>query len=210
MTAFWPVRASGTLCLPLLILTLLGAQQVAKQPPQTSEAAASKISGPYTHENLTIFLIHGKDELKGKTFLTLAEALQKKLAVVHETKQVNELSIENLSRTEEVFVLAGDIVKGGQQDRIIAFDLIVPPQSKLPLAAFCVEAGRWQQRHRGCSPVCQLDCQCDHEGAQASRPTTDGSGTGLGKCRPGADGHRWQLGQVGPVDGLGIQPPTFT
>src|SRR6185503_11779699 len=32
-------------------------------------------------------------------------------------------------------------------DRVLAYDLIVPVQSgKVRLAAFCVEAGRWQQR----------------------------------------------------------------
>jgi hypothetical protein len=57
------------------------------------------------------------------------------------------LSIENVSESDEVFVQAGDIVKGGQQDRTLAFDLIVPPKSgKVPLKSFCVEAGRWTRR----------------------------------------------------------------
>jgi hypothetical protein len=56
------------------------------------------------------------------------------------------LAIENTS-DEEVFIQAGDIVKGGQQDRIIAVDVIVPPKSgKIPLESFCVEAGRWAKR----------------------------------------------------------------
>jgi hypothetical protein len=44
-------------------------------------------------------------------------------------------------------VQSGDIVKGGQQDRMIGVDLIVPPKSgRLPIAAFCVEHGRWSGR----------------------------------------------------------------
>lgn len=106
-----------------------------------------KISGPYTHENLTIFLIHGKDTISGKKFLTLQEAMQQKVVIVHETKDVNELAIENVSADEEVYVQSGDIVKGGQQDRVLAVDLIVPPRSgKIPIAAFCVERGRWSKR----------------------------------------------------------------
>ena len=106
-----------------------------------------KISGPYTHENLTIFLVHGKDTLTGKKFLTLQEAMAKKVVIVHETKDVNELAIENVSGDEEVYVQSGDIVKGGQQDRVLAVDLIVPPRSgRIPIAAFCVEQGRWRQR----------------------------------------------------------------
>jgi hypothetical protein len=105
-----------------------------------------RLTGPYTHDNLTIFLIHGDDQMKGRKLLTLDEALEQKKVVVHETKEVNKLAIENTS-DEEVFIQAGDIVKGGQQDRIIAIDVIVPPKSgKLPLESFCVEAGRWAAR----------------------------------------------------------------
>lgn len=114
---------------------------------QTKQTEDYKITGPYSHENLTIFLIHGKDTLTGKKFLTLQEAMQKKVVIVHETKDVNELAIENVSRDEEVYVQSGDIVKGGQQDRVLAVDLIVPPKSgRIPIAAFCVEQGRWRQR----------------------------------------------------------------
>jgi len=106
-----------------------------------------KISGPYAYENLTIYLVHGKDTINGKKFLTLQEALERKVVIVHETKDVNELAIENVSSDEEVYVQSGDIVKGGQQDRVLAVDLIVPPRSgKIPIAAFCVESGRWRQR----------------------------------------------------------------
>src|SRR5262249_10164393 len=90
---------------------------------------------------------HGVDQFKGKKFLTLQEAMQQKKIIVHETKKVNELSIENVSANKEIFVQSGDIVKGGQQDRTIAFDLVVPPRSGLlPVASFCVEAGRWHKR----------------------------------------------------------------
>lgn len=105
------------------------------------------ISGPYVHENLTIFLVHGPDEFDGKVFLPLQEAMERKFVIVNETSEVNELAIENVAQTEEVFVQAGDIVKGGQQDRVLAVDLILPARSgKVPIDAFCVESGRWQQR----------------------------------------------------------------
>lgn len=104
------------------------------------------VSGPYTHDNLTIFLIHGNDRINGKRFLTLQEALEQKKVIVYETKDVNELAIENRSG-EDVYVQSGDIVKGGQQDRMLAVDLIVPPKSgRIPIAAFCVESGRWSGR----------------------------------------------------------------
>ena len=111
-----------------------------------NQASDYQLSGPYTHKNLTIFLIHGKNLIQGKTPLTLQEALEQKKVIVYETQDVNELSIENVSG-EDVYVQSGDIVKGGQQDRMLGVDLIVPPKSgKIPIAAFCVEHGRWSQR----------------------------------------------------------------
>ena len=108
--------------------------------------AGYSISGPYTHKNLTVFLVHGKDLLPDKNFLTLQEALAQKKVRVYETKDVNELAIRNFSN-QDVYVQAGDIVRGGDQDRMISIDFIVPPRSgRMPIAAFCVESGRWSRR----------------------------------------------------------------
>ncbi len=114
------------------------------QKPQSQDEY--RLEGPFTKDNLTVFLIHGKDKIKGATFLTLQEALVQKKVIVRETRSVNELSIENIS-SEEVYVQSGDIVKGGQQDRMMAVDLILPPRSgKIGISAFCVENGRWSRR----------------------------------------------------------------
>ena len=114
------------------------------QSPQDA-ASGYRLSGPYTHGNLTVFLVHGKDQTT-KTFLTLQEALAQKKVKVYETKDVNELAIRNLSN-QDIYVQAGDIVRGGDQDRMISVDFIVPPRSgRMPIAAFCVESGRWNKR----------------------------------------------------------------
>lgn len=111
------------------------------------KASDYELSGPYTHNNLAIFLIHGSDTLPGKTYLTLQEALEQKKVVVHETGNVNQLAVESLSPTEEIYIHSGDIVKGGRQDRMLQYDLPLSPQSgQVPLASFCVERGRWSQR----------------------------------------------------------------
>lgn len=105
-----------------------------------------QITGPYTHENLSIFLIHRSRIQGSMPLLTLREALEQKKTVVYETGSVNELSIENLS-SERVYVQSGDIVKGGQQDRVLTTDFILPAHSgKIPIASFCVEQGRWSRR----------------------------------------------------------------
>jgi hypothetical protein len=130
------------LAAPLAIVSAWGGH--AGQKPQ--EKDEYRLEGPFTQGNLTVFLIHGKDKIKGQTFITLQEALVQRKVIVRETRSVNELSIENIS-SEEVFVQSGDIVKGGQQDRMLVVDLILPPRSgKIPIAAFCVENGRWSRR----------------------------------------------------------------
>ena len=54
------------------------------------------ISGPYTHENLTFFLLHGPDELDGSHYVPLREAMDEKHVIVYETGNVGELEAENL------------------------------------------------------------------------------------------------------------------
>jgi hypothetical protein len=57
--------------------------------------------------------------------------------------QVNKLYIQNISN-DTVYVMAGEVVKGGKQDRVLAQDMILPPKSeKIDISVFCVEHGRW-------------------------------------------------------------------
>jgi hypothetical protein len=127
---------------------LVTAQQAAPPGEAKPRGGDQQLTGPFIHDNLAIFLITGEDRLKGRKFLMLADALAQKKFVIYETQQVNQLQMENLSPTEEVLILSGDILKGGQQDRIAQFDQIVPPRSgKLALTVFCVEhtASRWRK-----------------------------------------------------------------
>ncbi len=104
------------------------------------------INTPKTEQNLTLFILTGKEKITGKSYKTLSEAMKTKKVTVRETGSVNELLIDNNS-SDYVFIHSGDIVKGGKQDRTISYDVIIPPKTKnVPLESFCVEQGRWQQR----------------------------------------------------------------
>lgn len=112
-----------------------------------AQSPAYRISTPYTHKNLTIFLIHGKNETSKTNIITLPEALERKIFKVYETSEVNELMVENISREFDVFIQSGDIVKGGKQDRVLGISIIIPARSgKVSIEAFCVESGRWEKR----------------------------------------------------------------
>jgi hypothetical protein len=106
-----------------------------------------RITGPAVHDNLAVYFVHG-ESAPGRAPLTLQEAMARDAVRVHETGDVNQLAIENLSE-EEIFVQSGDIVKGGKQDRVLMVSLVLPPRSgRVPIASFCVEQGRWAGRGR--------------------------------------------------------------
>ena len=57
--------------------------------------------------------------------------------------QVNTLVLVNNS-DKPLLLLAGEIVTGGKQDRVISKDRIVPPGADpIDLGVFCIEPGRW-------------------------------------------------------------------
>jgi hypothetical protein len=57
--------------------------------------------------------------------------------------QVNTLVLVNHSK-RPLLLLAGEIVTGGKQDRVIAKDRIVAPDADpIDLSVFCIEPGRW-------------------------------------------------------------------
>jgi hypothetical protein len=107
------------------------------------------VTGPFTHENLSIFLLRGSDSFDGSRFVPLDEALEQKCVIVHETGNVGQLEIENLSEALDLYVQAGDVVKGGRQDRTLGVDFVLPAKSgRVPVPSFCVESGRWHRRAR--------------------------------------------------------------
>ena len=108
------------------------------------------------HKNLAIYVVRGQTS-DGRRFITLDEGLAEKTVLVREKggragrdeASVNELEIENKS-DRWLFLQAGDVVRGGKQDRTIAVDVTLGPGSgPQPIDAFCVEHGRWAPRAGG-------------------------------------------------------------
>lgn len=131
------------LSLPMAFLFLVGAG-CSGAPADT---AGLSVSGPHGHGNLQVWLVHGPDRATTGELVPLHDALARGLVKVHETGTVEELAIENVDPAVRVFVQAGDIVRGGDQDRTIGADLVFEPASgRQPLPSFCVEQGRWSRR----------------------------------------------------------------
>lgn len=79
---------------------------------------------------------------KGTDYLTLAAGLESRQVVVAETGSVNVVQVRN-SSGRPLLLLAGEIILGGQQDRVIAQGVIVAPRETAMVAVYCVEHGRW-------------------------------------------------------------------
>jgi hypothetical protein len=66
-----------------------------------------------------------------------------------DSAEVNRLAIINNSG-KTLILIAGEIVLGGKQDRIVAHDCMVASTNKpVPIDVFCVEHGRWSPRSGG-------------------------------------------------------------
>ncbi len=119
------------------------------------------VLAPISRGNLTIFPVVSDRTHDTRTFLTLDEGVRSGEVVVSEAgsvrplirghqryipsdgAEVNRLVLVNNS-DRPLILLAGEIVTGGKQDRVVGKDRIVPPKSDpIDLAVFCVEPGRW-------------------------------------------------------------------
>src|SRR5262249_45624231 len=109
-----------------------------------------RISGPFGHENLAVFLLHSLSQDE-REFITLDQGLKEGSVKVTEKaqEQVAQLEIEN--RSDSPLVLQeGDRLEGGKQDRIIIASLVVPANSgKMPVPTNCIEEGRWVLGRKG-------------------------------------------------------------
>jgi ARG/rhodanese/phosphatase superfamily protein len=155
----------------LLGITTLGSLAFVSAAPGSSSTPASRPEGgwrlldPITYENISIFPVVSGSTQDTSPFLTLDEGLSSGEVLVSEQgaaglartrdarpvavpqyntgASVNQLVLINRSK-RPLLLLAGELVSGGKQDRIIAKDRIVAPGADpLPLDVFCVEHGRW-------------------------------------------------------------------
>ena len=108
------------------------------------------LSLPIVPYNLTASFILApvlQSQAADRDYAVLEEAIESQTARAFGTGKVNELLIERTGHVD-LFIQAGDILKGGRQDRVIGVDCIVPARSgEIPLPPYCVERSRRQRRH---------------------------------------------------------------
>jgi ARG and Rhodanese-Phosphatase-superfamily-associated Protein domain len=153
----------------MIVSGLLLASRYDAEAGQVAPSADYKVLAPIRHGNLTVFPVVASTSHDTGGFLTLDEGLRSGEVEVTESgivrgmirrrppqggvlnptypvrggAQVNKLVLINNSK-RPLLLLAGEIVTGGKQDRVIGKDRIVPVGSDpIDLDVFCVEPGRW-------------------------------------------------------------------
>ncbi|HMG88585.1 MAG TPA: DUF6569 family protein [Chryseolinea sp.] len=142
----------------ILCILLLGcaSQLYAQYNKDNLMLESSAVANSYRFKNLQLYPIRANKTFETAhkdvgRYSTLKEAMQeKKIAVTeHARGDVNTLFVENIS-SDTIMILAGEVVQGGKQDRMVAEDFILYPKSgKKDLSVFCVEHGRWQAKQSG-------------------------------------------------------------
>jgi hypothetical protein len=124
-----------------------------------------RVGEPVSFEKLTVFPVTSDEVASDDEFITLDEGLRAGTVTVSELgddgrarpinmqgnarvqrrdgAQVNKLALTNRSG-KKLVLIAGEMVVGGKQDRIVGHDCIIgSSETPVPIDVFCVEHGRW-------------------------------------------------------------------
>jgi ARG/rhodanese/phosphatase superfamily protein len=155
--------------LAILAASLCGVALMAMVTPGDTGAPTAigdyKVLEPISHGDLMIFPVVSSRTHDTSGFITLDEGIRSGEVVVTEVgnihsrmrrrppsgqsanagAEVNRLVLVNNSK-HPLILLAGEVVTGGKQDRVVGRDRIVPAESDpVDLSVFCVEHGRWTE-----------------------------------------------------------------
>ncbi len=135
---------------------LVSAQMGTDNFQKLSDSEVSQVEKQYSYENLRLYPIRAKKNYHQaykniKDFVSLEQALKKgwlEITEVSSSGRVNTLLVKNKSKYT-IYGIAGEVVMGGKQDRILGDDVIIKPFEEKTVSSFCVEHGRWSQKESG-------------------------------------------------------------
>lgn len=108
---------------------------------------AVRVGQADANSGLVVFWLHAKEPAPALAVATLDEARKSGALLITERDQatVPELVVENRGKVH-VLLLAGEILIGGKQNRVLREDILLPPLSgPRAIGVFCVEQGRWNE-----------------------------------------------------------------
>lgn len=131
--------------LTLFMILALLLTEPAPDKAVTGWLSQAHVEDGIRHTNLILYPVV-LEPGKLPSVLTMDEGLGAGTLVVSEVNDsgsVNNLLLENRGK-QPVFIMAGEILDGAKQDRVLQHDLWLKPGSgKVDIGAYCVEHGRW-------------------------------------------------------------------
>jgi hypothetical protein len=119
--------------------------------PELSPAVTRlRIGGASRHGSLQVFWLHATETAPPLSIATLDEARSSGALGISERDRasVPELVVDNRGKSH-VLLMAGEILIGGKQNRVLRDDILLPPASgPRTVAVYCVEQGRWNEGRR--------------------------------------------------------------
>ena len=102
------------------------------------------VKKPTAHDHLAIYPVYRKTSIRVEDYITLDEAQKEKVIIITEkaSGSVPVVIIRNNGK-KPIFIMAGEIIIGGKQDRMVSFDVLIPAGKEVEVSVRCVEHGRW-------------------------------------------------------------------
>jgi hypothetical protein len=127
--------------------------QAQSQPPADKAGQAPEVKAllnalvvdkARVYKNMLVFPIRYDGPQAPGNWETMDKAVQAgHLKILEKAQaQVSEVQMENLGDAT-VFLMSGEIIKGGQQTRVIRQDTVIEAKQKASVPVFCVEPHRW-------------------------------------------------------------------
>ncbi|HEU4735249.1 MAG TPA: DUF6569 family protein [Kofleriaceae bacterium] len=157
-------HAVGLFAIPFALATTVFADT--PKPPRPAplpEAALSDrtaLLAPIQVESLTLTPIVTTPAPAGATDDAHGDARDDGLLVLDEAMAQNQVKIQEIAEgnvngltfinkaDHPVFVMAGEVIIGGKQDRIIGRNTVIPAKTTQEVPVYCVEHGRWDGKTR--------------------------------------------------------------
>jgi len=125
-------------------LTLAAAADAGHVPEVQRLLGGLTVEAPRAHKHMLVYPIRWAGNQAPGRWETLDAALSAGHLTVGEMDRANVPTVEvTCTGDRSVFLMSGEIIRGGKQTRVIRKDTIVEPKQKVAVAVFCVEQGRW-------------------------------------------------------------------
>lgn len=120
------------------------------KPAETIQVEGVKdyvLAQPVSYRNVSVIpvLTTKKPDPNEQDYVSLEEAKKNDWVEIVEKpgdEEVSELQVRNKG-PRPLLLLAGQLLIGGKQDRIVGKDTVVPPGETVLVPVYCVEHGRW-------------------------------------------------------------------